>query len=403
MIALVDCNNFFVSVERVFEPRLSELPVAVLSSNDGCIIARSNEVKELGIPMGAPVFKVRDLLDKHEVVLKSSNFALYSDMSRRVMTVLERFSPSVDVYSIDEAFLDWPQRQDPRELCDAVLREVGIPVTIGVASTRPLAKAAAFLGKRGEGVMDWSRSSDQEVDTWLQRVPLEDVWGIGRQLHRKLQLHRIRTAYDLKHMPDALLQGHDVTMRRLVNQLRGQVMAHQESAPSKSMVSTRSFGKVVSDKSELSQSLSYHAAHLGEKLRREGLYASSVAAFISTGTRGIDLGREHTLVEPTQGTRTLVRAVNHILNECFDVNLHYKKAGVMVYGLRPGQQLSFGGNEIDSMKDQQTSELLDKVNARWGASSLKLASEGINSNWKPKRELRSPRYTTEWSEIKEVR
>ena len=403
MIALVDCNNFFVSVERVFEPGLSELPVAVLSSNDGCIIARSNEVKELGVPMGVPVFKVRDLLDEHGVVLKSSNFPLYSDMSRRVMSVLERFSPDVDIYSIDEAFLDWPVGQNPEELRQSVLREVGIPVTVGVAMSRPLAKAAGSLGKRLGGIMDWSQSSEEEVDAWLSLISIEDVWGIGRKLQQKMKLYRIYTAYDLKYISDGLLKKQDVTFRRLVAQLRGQKTPPQEVAPSKSMVSTRSFGKVVSDKSELSQSLSYHAAHLGEKLRREGLYASSVAAFISTGTRGIDLGREHTLAEPTQGSRTLVRAVNHILNECFDVNLHYKKAGVMVYGLRPRQQLSFGGNEIDSIKDRQTSELLDKVNARWGASSLKLASEGINSNWKPRHELRSPRYTTEWSEIKEVR
>lgn len=403
MIALVDCNNFFVSVERVFEPSLSNRAVAVLSSNDGCIIARSNEVKALGIPMGAPVFKVQHLLDKHRVVLKSSNFPLYSDMSRRVMSVLERFSPSVDVYSIDEAFLDWPQRQEPRQLCDAVLREVGIPVTIGIASTHALAKAAAFLGKRGEGVMDWSRSSDQEVDVWLQRVPLDDVWGIGRQLHRKLQLHRIRTAYDLKHMPDELLRGYDVNLRRLVSQLRGQMIAHHEPAPSKSMVGTRSFGKVVSEKSELSQSLSHHAAHLGEKLRREGLYASSVTAFISTGQGGSSLTGERTLAEPTQGSRALIAAANQILEECFDPNLHYKKAGVMVYGLRQLQQLTLTGSEGVIAQDERIGGLMDEVNAKWGGQTIKFGAEGIGASWRPRHELRSPRYTTEWSELKVVK
>lgn len=402
MIALVDCNNFFVSCERVFEPGLRDRPVAVLSSNDGCIIARSNDIKPY-IPMGAPLFQVRGVIRRHGVVLKSSNFALYSDMSRRVMAVLERFASEMEVYSIDEAFLQWPKASDAYALREAVLRELGIPVSIGIASTRTLSKAAAKLAKYRGGIMDWSRAEKNEIDAWLQEVLLEDVWGVARRLSKKFHAHRMHTAYDLKTMPERSLRTHNVTVRRLVYELRGCPADSTPTAPSQSMVSSRSFGTAVCSKLELAQALSTHAAHLGRKLRREGLYAGSVTAFISVGQGGRAMSGARTLTIPMQGSYELIKVVQEILEGCYHPSVYYKKAGVMVNKLTSAQQLTLDSEESEFTRAQAINQTMDTINARWGAGTVQLAAEGIEPRWRPRHALRSPRYTSEWNELKIAR
>lgn len=402
MVALVDCNNFFVSVERVFEPHLQHQPVAVLSSNDGCIIARSNEVKAMGAPMGVPVFKVKELLNQHRVVLKSSNFALYSDMSRRVMDTLGRFSPDVDVYSIDEAFIDIPDFINLKDMRETVLRDTGIPVSIGAASTRTLAKAAAHLAKRNDGVMDFGNMSETEVDIRLMCVPVEEVWGVGRRLSEEFRAYRVQTAYDLKTIPDSLLRRYNVTVRSMVGEIRGHTAARVASEHSKSMISTRSFGKPVGSMTDLQESLSSHAAQLGKKLRREGLKTQHIQAFISTGKKGRSFHSTRGLLVATDDTREIIKAVNDILRQVYYPGLQYKKAGVMACKLSPAQQLSFNSSEYNLNYADKVNGVLDKVNDRRGSGSIRFAAEGFDQTWGPKHDLRSPRYTTEWGELKEV-
>lgn len=398
---MVDCNNFFVSCERVFVPELRYQPVAVLSSNDGCIIARSNDIKS-EIPMGTPVFKVREVICRRRVRLRSSNFALYSDMSRRVMATLEGFSPQIETYSIDEAFLEWSKTADPHELREAVLRATGIPISIGVAPTRTLAKAASELAKYRGGVMDWSQTEEAALDAWLGQLPIEEVWGVARRLSREFRTHRLYTAYDLKTMPDRLLGRYSVTVRRMVGELRGQAADPPAATHSKSMVSSRSFKEAVKDQSVLGEALSTHAAHLGAKLRREGLRAGLVRAFITTGRGGNVLSGSRDFGVATQDSRQLIGAVRQILDSCYRSGLYYKKAGVMACRLTPLQQLEFGSKAATLAHAEALNQAVDAINARWGKGTAQFAAEGITSQWRPRHDLRSPRYTTEWSELKRV-
>lgn len=402
MIALVDGNNFFVSCERVFAPSLRHWPVAVLSSNDGCVVARSDDIKPL-IPMGVPVFKVRTALAQRGVVLKSSNFALYSDMSRRMMATLKHFSPEIEVYSIDEAFLQWPGGTNPYDLRQTVLRDTGIPVSVGVGRTRVLAKAATELAKNQSSVMDWSRTDEKDIDTWLHELPIENVWGVAGRLGQQLRLHRIRTAYDLKHIPNSILESSNITLQRLVGELRGQPYHDTTTTQSKSMISTRSFGKSVSSKSSLSESLSSHAAHIGAKLRRKGLVAGRIEAFISTGKKGAVYSDWCRVPVATDDTRELIRIVRYMLSRIYHPNMYYKKAGVMAYELTPVQQLMFDSEETDFQCADTINRTVDGVNDKWGAYTIRFAAEGINQTWHSRHDLRSQRYTTEWSELKHVK
>lgn len=401
MIALVDCNNFFVSVERVFDPSLKHKPVAVLSSNDGCVIARSNDIKSF-IPMGVPVFKVRDTLRHHGVVLKSSNFALYSDMSRRVTAILGEFSPEVDVYSVDEAFLDLPYWVDPCQIRATVLRKVGIPVSVGCAVTRTLAKAAAELAKQDTGVLDLARINEEKANQHLSRLPIEDTWGVGSKLAKRFRMQRVNTAYDLKIFPEPLLKQYSITVRRMVYELRGFPMEEAKSAHSKSMISTRSFGEPVDSKASLLESVSSHASHIGVKLRQEGLMAGRIDAFASTGKNGATLVDSYRFPVVTDDNRELIRAAKYILSRVYCAGLQYKKAGVLAYDLTPVQQLAFDSDDTYLDHAKVLSQTLDIVNGRWGSRTLRFGAEGINQSWHPRHDLRSPRYTTEWDELKRV-
>lgn len=401
MVALIDCNNFFVSVERVFDPALTDTPVAVLSSNDGCIIARSDDIKPF-IPMGIPVFKVGDILTQHSVVLKSSNFALYKDMSSRVMATLRQFSPRVDVYSIDEAFLEWPRHESPHRVRDIVLRDIGIPVSVGVAPTATLAKAAATLAKHGDGAVDFVGTREAEMDARLAELSVEKVWGVGKRLAAQFYCYRIHTARDLKHIPDSILRRYSVTVQKMVGELRGRPAVYGSPAYSQSMVSSRSFGRVVEDEPELAQALSSHAVEISTKLRREGLKAGMVRIFISTGARGRMYTAEERLPVASDDSRELIRLTHMLLPYIYHPRLSYKKAGVAVYHLSPEQQMSFDSREPAFRRAEQLNRVFDTINARWGSRVLRFAAEGVGQPWQSKRDLRSPRYTTAWSELRRV-
>ena len=408
MIALVDCNNFFVSCERVFNPGLRDKPVAVLSSNDGCVIARSNEVKELGVPMGAPLFKYRDLLNSNGVVVRSSNFALYTDMSRRVMATIHAQMPDMEVYSVDEAFVDVTGISNPAEwgveLRDIVMRDTGIPVSIGIASTRTLAKASATIAKKQNGVMSFAGMSGMEIDEHLSRLSSSDVWGIGRRMARQFAQYRLLNAADIRNMSDRLMRKFNVSTRRTILELRGIPVDTEQSSESKSMVSTRSFGSPVSDKAYLREALCMHAMKLTTKLRRESLGTRMITAFISTGHQGEFLHASKGFPVATSNTQEVTRAVVELLDQIYHPGLMYKKAGVMAYKLTPvrAQQLAFGSDTSEMESSEKVDTVIDEVNEKWGPHALKLAAEGFNHSWQPKHVLRSPRYTTEWSELKTV-
>ena len=451
LFALVDCSAFYCSCERVFDPSLEGVPVAVLSNNDGCIIARSQEVKDLGIPMGAPFFKHRDELAAAGVRVFSSNYTLYGDMSRRVMAVLETFTPDVEVYSVDEAFLTVPTPEgDPAEVCAAmearardirarVLRWTGIPVRVSWAETKTLAKAASEWAKErlrsGEEpcVCLWGHP-DREA--WLERMDVGDVWGVGRRWGQSLRDLGGSTAAKLARMPDRLLrQRFNVVLLRTAMELRGVSCLPLEQAPvtRQTLVKSRSFGEPVTDLGAISQAVATHAARAAEKLRLEGLVAGRISAFVTTKGFGSGPHRsgacDEALVEASADTTALVAAARRCLARAYvgtDARgrpYRYRKAGVMLAEIRPDgteQRALFavgeGGTATDRQRQRALMEALDAANRKFGKRAVVVASQGCPSTlrrtrdgspeapgWEMRRERMSPRYTTRWDELVLVR
>lgn len=298
IFALVDCNNFYVSCERVFNPKLRGKPVIVLSNNDGCAVARSEEAKSIGVPMGAPVFMYQDLFRRHKVEMLSSNYTLYGDMSHRVMSTLSRFTPSMENYSIDEAFLDLSGfdhtnlTEYAKEIQATVKRWTGIPVSIGIAPSKTLAKIANKLAKKNpmcKGVLDIT--NHPRLDDFLQSINLEDVWGVGRQYTKLLMRNRILTALDLKNASDFWVKKHmTIVGLRMVLELRGIscIELDELNEPKQEIIRSRSFGKSVTDLQELKEAVAFHTTRAAEKLREQHSIASYISAFIETNRFKID-------------------------------------------------------------------------------------------------------------------
>ena len=450
LVALVDCSAFYCSCERVFDPSLESVPVAVLSNNDGCIIARSQEVKDLGVPMGAPFFKHREALAAAGVRVFSSNYALYGDMSRRVMAVLETFTPDVEVYSIDEAFLSVPtpeggaaevcaeMERRAQEIRARVLRWTGIPVRVSWAETKTLAKAASEWAKvrlaaGGEPcVCLWGHP---ERERWLASMPVGDVWGVGRRWAVKLEALGATTAAGLAAVPDGVLrQRFNVVLLRTAMELRGVSCLPLEDAPvaRQTLVKSRSFGEPTGDLSAISQAVATHAARAAEKLRREGLVAGRVEAFLST--KGFGTGPHRSgcegegLAEATADSGALVAAARRCLGRAWAPRdgrgrpYRYRKAGVTVLEVRPAgteQRGLFAIEDEDTGADRERRAALmaalDAANARYGKRAVVVASQGCPStlsrtraasgapSWEMRRERMSPRYTTRWDELATVR
>ncbi|WP_412070606.1 Y-family DNA polymerase [Rubrivirga sp. IMCC43871] len=450
LFALVDCSAFYCSCERVFDPSLEGVPVAVLSNNDGCIIARSQEVKDLGIPMGAPFFKHKGDLEAQGVRVFSSNYTLYGDMSRRVMAVLETFTPDVEVYSVDEAFLSVPtpdgspeavcaeMERRARETRAKVLRWTGIPVRVSWAETKTLAKAASEWAKvrlqaGGEPcVCLWGHP---EREAWLDAMDVGDVWGVGRRWGQRLRDLGGSTASRLAQMPDAVLRSRfNVVLLRTAMELRGVSCLPLDQAPvtRQTLVKSRSFGEPVTDLGSLCQAVATHAARAAEKLRAEELVAGRISAFISTKGFGSGPhrsgGMDEALVEATADTTALVAAARrclvraHIAHDGQGRPYRYRKAGVMLAEIRPeGTQQ----RPLFSITDRHRSappqlraalmESLDAANRRFGKQAVVVASQGCPSMlaqtraasgapaWEMRRERMSPRYTTRWDELAMVR
>ena len=423
MFALVDCNNFYVSCERVFNPALQGRPVVVLSNNDGCFIARSEEAKAIGLAMGAPAFKSRELLKKHKVVVCSANFALYGDMSSRVMATLAELAPDIEIYSIDEAFLDMSgfRRYDldnyGRFMRKTVRQHTGIPVCIGIAPTKTLAKVANRLAKKNTGYKGVCLlTTDQEIHAALAMTRVDDIWGIGRQWSRFLHAQQIHTALDVARAPATWIRKHlHITGARVQAELNGNSCMQLEMVrPAKQSICTsRSFGRSVTAFDELLQAVATFAGKCAGKLRKEQSAASLLTVFICTspfndpekkywGTRTVSL------VQQTQDSITLVRAAGVVLESIFRPGFDYKKAGVIVSGLNPVHSSPailplFPDEEpVSENHRKKIMMVMDSINQRYGSGSIHLAAES-SANWKPHQELLSPRYTTMWSDIIEVR
>lgn len=417
VFGLVDCNNFFVSCERAFDPKLEGKPVVVLSSNDGCIVARSNEAKALGIPMGAPVFEWRDCLKLNRVVQISGNHSFYADMSDRVMRTIGEFVDDYEIYSVDEAFLKFDPNEGYEKTCRAlratVRRNVGIPVSIGLGPTRVLAKAGASLAKKHpslEGVL--SLVDHPEIDTLLDTFDPGGLWGIGRQYSKLLIGSGIRSARAFRDLPDAwILRFMGSGALRVAMELRGTPCGEfkEPNEHRKSIICSRSHGRPIVTLAELKQAIATHIASAAETLRGEGLRARWLTVFVGLRKQGYGQaypsGESIQIDPPTNDTPDLIRAAHAVTERIFEPGALYKKAGVRLseFGPDDADQLQFFREVEHDPKRQAAWRALDQVNAEWGTGTLKFAAEGVARGWKPKSERRSPRYTTHWDELRVVR
>lgn len=413
-IALVDCNNFYASCERVFNPRLYKKPVVILSNNDGCVIARSNEAKKLGIPMGAPFFKYREEFKKYNIHVFSSNFALYGDMSHRVMQTLAQCTPEMEIYSIDEAFLVMPDshfEKHAQNMRQKVLQWVGIPVSVGVAQTKTLAKAANDHAKKtaqGVAIID----SEAKRQTLLSKLPVEDVWGIGKQMSALLRKHAIFTAWDFANADDGWIKKNlSVVGLRTAWELRGIpcLSFDEQPANKKSIVRSRSFGQEVTEEADLAEALSSYTAQAAEKLRSQNSLASYLDVFLHTSAfkpHFYSNSIQIVLPEPTDFTPYLIQYAKKALSSIYKPEKNYKKIGVMLGDLVPNHAFQpdlFHSKKENLEKQISFMRFIDSTNAKYGKGTLKFAAEGISQPWKAKRDSSSLHYTTCWDDLLKIK
>ena len=413
--ALIDCNNFYVSCERVFNPLLEGKPVVVLSNNDGCVVARSQEVKNLGVKMGVPLFKIRQLVARHSIEVYSSNYVLYGDMSARVMATLSHFSPDVEIYSIDEAFVDlsWLDYQElsayAARIKNTIAQWTGIPVSIGIAPTKTLAKIANRFAKKYaqyQGVFLWPREVSQQEE-FLSEIPVEDIWGVGRQYSKWLRTNCINNGLTLKNTPEWLIQSKmGIVGIRLLRELNGISCLPLELSPQpkKATCVSRSFRRSVTTLEEMQQAISTHTSRAAEKLRQQQQSATAITIFILTNRfKDSYYSNSITLPLPLASNLTpeLIPAALRGLELIFRENHEYKKAGVIMQGLQPEniRQGNLFLPHYDSDKQQRLMKTVDRLNDKFGKDTLFWAASGINPSWATKREHVSPRYTTCWSEL----
>lgn len=419
VIALVDCNNFYVSCERVFNPRLEGKPVIVLSNNDGCVVARSEEVKRLGIVMGTPFFKYRELIKNHNIQVFSSNYSLYGDMSQRVMDTLAQFTPEMEVYSIDEAFLSLRGFSHlnlveyGRHIKTTVKKWTGIPVSIGIGSSKTLAKIANKFAKKisdNGGVFDIT--SHPDINGLLESLDVAEIWGIGDQYAKFLNRHGIKNARQLRDADaDFIRDNLTVVGLRIVQELKGISCLNLENvqSPRKGIVSSRSFGRAVQTLSELRESVADYMTSAAERLRGQRSIASYVHVFIATDRFKAEPQYSNFITQrlpvPTASTPDLIRYALVNLLKIYRPGYRYKKAGVMLTGIMPEHQAQLDLFEPFTYRGRRKiiMEALDEINYRWGADTVKFAVSGIGRLWQMRQARKTPRFTTQWQEIPVVR
>lgn len=420
LTGLLDCNNFYVSCERVFRPDLHHRPVAVLSNNDGCIIARSNEVKAMGVEMGAPFFKVKALLASHNTAIFSTNFSLYGDMSLRVMSILESLAPQVEIYSIDEAFIDFTGVPNPKELAlhirEQILKQVGIPTCVGVSLTKTLAKVANRVAKKTPSLQGVCVLSEETViDRVLDKMNPGDVWGIGRKSAEKLNSSSVQTALQLKKAnPKWVRKYFSVVGERIVMELNGISCIQMDDIdePRKSMQVTRSFSGGITDYEELREKVSCFATRICEKMRHQGLATKNIGVYIRTNKFSPDAPQYRNsgvcqLPFATNDDYTIIKACARILESLYKPGFSYHKAGVTVHDLTefnptgPVQLNLFEEQETINPKVNDLMKVMDSLNHKYGKGTLKMAACGVKKEnvMQVKQQLKSPAYTTKWEDL----
>ena len=420
LFALVDVNNFYVSCERVFQPKLEGIPIVVLSNNDGCAVARSNEVKALGIKMGAPWFLLKDLAKQHGIVAFSSNYTLYGDMSNRATEVLRQFSPDIEVYSIDESFLRVETvmhlHGGATAMGQAIRQRVrqwtGLPVCVGFGNTKTLAKFANHLAKKQpvfNSVCNLSGMSETDRHDWMRKIAVTEVWGVGRRIAARLEPMGVTTVFDLMRAdPKALRSQFGVVLERTASELAGVSCLELEGmAPAKQQImSSRSFGNMVTTKEELSESVSYHAHLASEKLRAQQSETGAILVFVQTNRFRADHPQYNgslviPLANPSDDTSAITASALFGLERIFRTGYSYKKAGVMLMQLsqKSNHQASLFDDGIARAQSAKLMQAMDAVNRTWGRGTLKVGSVGTTRRWAMRSENRSPRYTTNWDEV----
>ena len=401
-IGLVDCNSFYVSCERLFNPKIRKKPVVVLSNNDGCIISRSNEAKALGIKMGEPYFKAKDIITKNKVEVFSSNYSLYGDLSRRVMRTLKRFNAEIEVYSIDEAFIDLSNFLDSeveeigRKIRETVLQWTGIPTSIGIAKNKTLSKVANHIAKKKQSGVT-SLIGIENLDPILEKVEINDVWGVGRQLTKFYQKNGVYNAKQLKNKSNTWIKKcSNVLSSRTAMELRGIPCINLETTQTKrkSCVVSRSFGKRIEKFQELKEAVASYCLNASEKIRSESLVAKAITVFIRTSPFQKNFGyysNAKTIDFPiaTNNSIETVKAAINILEKIFKNGCRYQKAGIMLTGLHNSDGRK---NLFSSEKDEKINSLMesiDKTNYRYGRSTLSLASAGVQKKWNMRRQYSS--------------
>lgn len=424
MIGLVDCNNFYVSCERAFQPRLEGRPVGVLSNNDGCVIARSAEIKALGVEMGTPAFQLKRLVRERGVALLSSNYELYGDMSSRVQSVLEEFAPQVEPYSIDEMFVRFEGFEPTalaehcRKLRQQVRQYTGIPVSIGVAPTRTLSKLANQAAKKipsygGVCILDGYSTATKGL---LQRIELGDIWGVGRRLVERLHALGIRSAWDLRNTdPKRVRRKFSVTLERTVLELQGIpcIEMNDFDEPKQRIMTSRSFGKLTGSHREIQEAIRQHGQRGAEKLRQQGSLARAVLVFLKTNPHRPDLPQYSPsmiieLERPTDDSRPILHAASQVLQRIFLPRFAYMKAGVMLLDLigADRQQLSLldtPQSAADRARSEKLMATMDELNQKMGRDTLRLGMPTDGAAWHLRCANRTPRWSTRWEDVLKVR
>ncbi len=425
LVALVDCNNFYASCERVFEPALIGRPVGVLSNNDGCIIARSAELKALNIEMTTPAFQVYPLQKRLGIILRSSNYALYGDLSARVMQVLENFSPNVERYSIDEAFLDIGGMQCSADhLCQQIASQVpihtGIPVSVGAAPSKTLAKIASHLAKKQPGrnnICIFAHADDPELLIWLKSLPIEEIWGIGRRLGQKLRQVGIETALQLREANHRWLKrSFSVQVERTALELRGVSCIHIDDAPEpkQNIMCSRSFSKSTNSLSELKEAIRFHCQNACEKLRQQNSLAQAVLISIRTNNNRFapqhKEARAYAFPQASDDTSLIIKYAQEQLEQLHQPGCFYQKAGVMLLDLMPYRPMQLGLFQTEQpntnrteAKRRQLMQTMDALNNKMGKQAVGFGLARQEADWQMKMAHRSPRYTTCWNEIPQVK
>lgn len=417
VFALVDCNNFYASCERVFNPKLEGKPVVVLSNNDGVIISRSDEAKALGINMGTPVFDIVEKLKKNNVHIFSSNYTLYGDLSQRVMSTLASLSPEIEIYSIDEAFLELTGIPNIKlndfgaNIKQTIDKWIGIPVTVGISSTKTLAKLANHYAKehfKDVGVFDMC--SQESITEVLKNTLVKVIWGIGEMHAKFLNNNNINTAYDFSLADEKWIKKHMSVMgERTVLELRGQACYSLEDLPSgkKGILTSRSYGKALENYEDIEEATATFVAALGTKLRKQNSCATAITVFLMTnkfasGPRYVN-GKSIQLPTPTNNSSELIHYSVLALKSLYRKGYKYKKSGIIATDLIPADHVQSSlWNPTDRSKSKKIMDVVDKLNMELGRNKIKFAIQGTNNNWKMRQERLSPCYTTKWEDLLEV-